>query len=457
MKRGISDKNLVFSNFSFNENKTYMMFIGGSFKHHLVCKFFAKPMKEYYGKNVETIYVFNNFPPPYFKGRYIVISSNLKRLMSGGKEKYFFWLHHNLNEEASNSKHIRNLIRKILKNQKDLFLCLYKDNLGMTLQSEFKNVKLIGPKTKIFDFFDNKSRQHHLTDSLKIPQPRWFLASDRKDLLRIYSKKFNDGRAFVSKIYSYGGFGSAIVESKKELLNNPNIKSKNSKYVISKLIDVLASPSSEALVANKDEVFFMGILDQIMKGQSYAGSIYPTKLKRDAQKKIEEYTIRIGKYLGGKGYVGFFSIDWIVDSKYKIYFSEINPRMGASTLERIFMHEKTKPKGVSSLPELEFMAVTKGTFGNLKLDRIRDGKFSWGLFHVEVEKGTVTTGNLLPKFSESEVFNKFETTILDFPGKNIHFGNESRLCRIISVKSSREEVEKELIKHINLALKQVRG
>jgi len=62
------------------------------------------------------------------------------------------------------------------------------------------------------------------------------------------------------------------------------------------------SPTSGAIVANKNEVFFSGVMDQIMKGSKNLGSIYPSKLNKKTQNKIEEYTIKIGKELGKRGF-----------------------------------------------------------------------------------------------------------------------------------------------------------
>ena|GEM_PF-4637801 len=437
------DEGIVYSNVSIDIKNTYMIYVG-AFKYHKICRFFRKPLRNRYGRKVEIIYIFGSFPPSYFKGNYIVLNSKLKKLKNSSSNCYFDIGSKKLNKEASNCDYIKKLIKKILKNQKDLFIYPFKDSPELNLQKKFENVYLLGPKTNLFAKYNSKLFQHELADVLDIPQPRWFLVHSKADLIMIYSDHLKGKKAFVSKLEGAGGSGSAVINSKKDILDHPHIKKENCRYLVSELIDMKVSPSSEAIVANKNEIFFNGIMDQIMKGPDYLGTVYPSIVSDKLKKLIEQYTVKIGKYIGEHGYRGFFGVDFIVDKKKRLYFAEINPRTCGSTLEKVYMHEVTKKKNFPSIPELEFRAVTRNTFGSLSSKKVKKANLSWGVFNVKAKKGRITTRDVLPEFSESDAFKKLKTTTLDFPGNNVLFYHSGRLCKILSVKPTRKEVEKEL-------------
>ena len=446
-------KQIAFSNVSLDKNKAYILYIG-EFKHHKLCDFYIKPMRKYYGKAVEIIYIFKNYPPTYFDGSYILINPGLIEAMKKFKRPCFAKIYlKNVNELASNSPYIINLVKKILNNQKDLYISAFKDTPELTLHRKLSNVKLIGPKTKFFDFFDQKIDQREIIEVLGIPQPSWYLAPNRDDLLKLFSNHFKNKKAFVSHLHSHGGHGSFIINSRTQLLDHPNLKKQNRKYLISELINTKLSLAGEAIVANEKEVFFTAVTDQIMKNASFLGAIYPSKASPEIQKQIEKYVVKIGKYMGKHGYRGFVGVDFVVDTKDNLYFVEINPRLCGGTLARSYMHEVSKKKGFSSLPELGLKAVMKNTYGKTASKKTRNTNFSWGLLNVYAPIETITSEEFLPGCSAAEAFKEMKTTILDFRSKGTYYFEGGDLCRILSVKKSRAEVERELSKKKALVLK----
>ena len=437
-------KNLIYSNVSIKKNKMYFLYIG-AVKRWEICKFFLKPLKKYYNKNVEIIYIFPNFPPKYFKGNYIVYNNKLKQLIKKTKSKCYAGRSSSaFNRLVSRSDTVKKLIRNILKNQKDVFIKLYKDSPEFSLHKQIKNIKLLGPQVRIFNKYDNKLFQHEIADVLGVPQPKWFLAHNKIELLSLYQKHFQNKKAYVTKLHCLGGSGCGIVESRKEILHHPHIKKERCKYIIEDFVRFKDSPTTSAIIANENEVFFNGVMDQLLDGINNVGTIYPSSMNKKIQNKLEEYTVRIASYLGAQGLKGFVSLDFVVDKNNKIYFSEINPRIGGSTLEKIYMHEMTKPKGFPSLPELEFRALTKNTFGKIKSMKIKKPKFSWAVYTLKIPRGSAVVKTLKPKNSEQSSFRKFKTTILDMPDKGTVFCTGNHLSRIISVKRTRKQVEKEL-------------
>ncbi|MBN1644897.1 ATP-grasp domain-containing protein [Candidatus Woesearchaeota archaeon] len=438
------DKNLIYSNISLKKNKAYFLYIG-AFKRQEICKFFLKPLRKYYNKNVEVIYVFPNFPSTFFKGNYIVLSNKLKKLIQKNKTRCYMGRSSSaFNRLVSRSDYTKRLIKKILQNQKDIFIKLYKDSPEFNLHKKIKNIHLLGPQVRIFNKYDDKLFQHEMADILGIPQPRWFLAHNKTDLLKLYQKHFKKNRAYITKLHGLGGSGCGIVSSRNAILHHPHIKKEQCKYIIEDFIHFKDSPTTSAIIANENEVFFNGVMDQLLDGINNLGTIYPSEMNKKIQKLAEDYTIKIARYLGMHGLKGFISLDFVVDPKNKLYFSEVNPRIGGSTLEKVYMHEMTKPKGFPSLPELEFRALTKNTFGRIKSYKIKKPKFSWAVYTLKIPRGSRVIKTLKPFCSEHSAFKKFRTTILDIPDKNTLFCTKNHLSRIVSVKKTRKEVENEL-------------
>ena len=203
------NEHLIYSNVKIDSKKKYMLYLG-AFKYHKICRFFRKPLRKRYGKKIEIIYIFGNYPPSYFKGNYIVLNHKLKKIQKNINYRYYYDIgSKKLNKEVSESKHIKRLVKQILQNQKDLFIYPFKDTPELTLHKDLKNINLLGPKTSLFKKYSNKLFQHELADALDIPQPKWFLVHGRADLMTIYSKHMKGRKAFVSKLKGAGGSGSS--------------------------------------------------------------------------------------------------------------------------------------------------------------------------------------------------------------------------------------------------------
>ncbi|MBD3203902.1 ATP-grasp domain-containing protein [Candidatus Woesearchaeota archaeon] len=442
---------LVYSNVSLKKNKSYMLYLGG-LKYLGICRFLKKSLRKYYNKNTEVIYILPNFPPCHFKGNYVVLNKKLAKV-DDKMNSYIALSSDTFYKTVANSTHVRRLVSNILKNQKDLFVQLYKDSPKLTFLAKNKKIKFLGPQVRLFAKYDNKLFQHKMADKLGIPVPKWVLAKNKTDLLRLYQKHWKNRKAFITALYGAGGRGCAVVKSKDEIMRHRHIKKQNKKYIISDYISFTDSPTTSAIVANENEIFFNGVMDQLLDGPKNKGSIYPSKLSRKMQHKIEEYTLRIGKHLGKKRFRGFFSLDFIVDKKGRIYFSEINPRIGGTTLEKIYFHEVTKKKGFPSLPELEFRSVTRNTFGNISSYRINKGNFSWARFTVSAKKGDRVIKSHLPEYPELIAFKKHKSTALCCPRKGMTYLTGGLMSNIVCAKKSRAKVKQELKKAERAVLK----
>jgi biotin carboxylase len=60
----------------------------------------------------------------------------------------------------------------------------------------------------------------------------------------------------------------------------------------------------------------------------WAGNDYPASLTTDQKLRARELTCRLGDQLAGEGYVGFFEVDYLVDTgSGELYLGELNPRI----------------------------------------------------------------------------------------------------------------------------------
>jgi biotin carboxylase len=69
----------------------------------------------------------------------------------------------------------------------------------------------------------------------------------------------------------------------------------------------------------------------------WAGNDYPATLTAEQKQRARDLTCRLGDRLAGEGYVGFFEVDYLVDTDTgEIYLGELNPRIsGISSMTNV--------------------------------------------------------------------------------------------------------------------------
>ena len=174
------------------------------------------------------------------------------------------------------------------------------------------------------------------------------------------------------------------------------------------------------------------------------------------RKQLYDYTVKVGKLIGQKGYRGIFGCDYLIDNDGKVFFLEINARKQGTTLEFCFTLEQTLPEGSPMLPELEYYAVTENRFPphimEMK-DNIRH--IHWGTYNYKIEKRKLTTGYIPQNPYERETFQKVangelikDYVILEHPGTNFLVMPGSFLARVVSVAKNREDVDEGLFQGV---------
>lgn len=424
------DKGLIYSNVETDANKAYVLYVG-YVKHMHTTELLIDELSQRYHKPVEVINVIPNLPPPNVGGNYVVVNTRLREHMaSKGNKNYLLYLDQpEINEDASDSPYVRDLVKKILQNQPDLFVNLFKNTSEMKLPQQDERVKVIGPDPDITSYLDDKTNQHRIAQELGLPVPESYVASSFEELLRLYHSKFDSGRAFIACANGWAGEGNEIVNNLDDIVNSDKLK--GNRFIIKRLLDLEASITTHGIIANEDEILIAGLSDMIMDGVNYHGVVYPSNASKQNIDGMLKSTEKVAKFMGGLGYRGFFNFDFMIDRDGVLYFTEINPRKGGSTPEIILAHHAENPDAVP-LPALEFRAVTEGTFG-IDISSYRMPDLNWGVKNIKAKEGQVTLNYIPETPKEQEVFRRTGHTIVDHPGKGITFLADNNAGRIVAV------------------------
>jgi len=432
---------LIHSNIEIRPDIAYALYVG-DVKYTDTTKPISARLSQRYNKPIQIINVLPNMPPPHIKDNFIVVNTALaEHISSDDEQRYILPMDEaDMNREASNSEYVKACIEKILENQKDLFVNVFKSTPEMTLPQEDERIRVIGPRPDLFHYFDNKINQRRDMNRLSIPVPDGYIVNSFDELIETYVTNFQD-RAFVASVNGFSGNGSLRVSSLEDILSSEKLKGKN-QFIISEQLDLESCPASLGIVANEDEVMFVSVSDQIMDGVVYGGNIYPSSASIENKKKIEDYTQKIGKFLAANGYRGFFGVDFMINKEGQLYFAEINPRKIGSAPENISAYKIENPY-LTSLPELEFLAVTEGTFG-MDISQYNMPQTNWGVRALEGHEGQRTLNYVPMTMGEEALFRNPGYTILDHPGENLIFLAEGRLARVVCT-SNADDPRKEIV------------
>lgn len=313
-------------------------------------------LRQNYGRDVEHIAIVPSRPDD---GLYVLVNKDLKPLMTDDANNYGLLnvSSDEMNRQVSSSKFVGDLIEDILEHQPDVFVNLYKNSKDYGFDCD--RVKVIAPRAKCVEYFDNKINQKKVVAALDLPVPRSFIANNFDELIELYRENF-DGDAFITCSHGSSGSGSERVCSEGNILSSSKIKP-DDEYVIADYLDLKLSPSTFGIIAG-DGVYVAGIFDLIMDGPNYLGAISPTLATPEQKDEMIALTEDVGKYLGEYGYRGPYGIDFMIDNHGKVYFTEINPRVGGSTTELTKAHMEANPE-VPSIPEIIYDAVIYDTLG----------------------------------------------------------------------------------------------
>lgn len=454
------DKDILFSNFTYNPEIYYFLYIG-DLKNYTLNHFVKEILQK---RNPDREVLFVAIVPDvclqYNYSNIIVINplASTDRITNhrfSGSDKppttscrisgsQFL-------TEVSNSASIHLLIENILETQNHLYINMYESLVEMTLDS-IDRVSILGPDKEVARKYNNKIVQYKELGDL-VPLIEGATCKGLAELMEktsLLRESYSDG-VFVSAAYSAAGANSAITYSQDEVAKK--FSDDDSEYLITRFLPHDLDPTVLAVVANEDDVYVAGIADQnIVDGNKFVGSYYPSEVTEEQAEELHQYTVAVGRVLGKAGYRGIFGCDYLIDHKGKIYFLEINARKQGTTLEFCFTLEQNLPEGSPTIPELEYHAVTENKFPPHTVEMKNNSKgIHWGTYNYKVSEVQTTTGYIPQNPYESEAFRKVageellkDFVILEHLGTNLKVMPGTFLARVVSVARSREDVDEGL-------------
>ncbi len=454
------DDDIIFSNFTYNPNYYYFIYIG-DLKAYGLNNFIKETFsRRIYNKEVRFISIIPDICIQYNYSNLFVINPearedavdddaqklNLKPYRKSCRVRYDSFI-----SAVCKNKTIRQLIDKILEKQNQLYISLYESIEEITLD-KIDRVSILGPDKKIAKQYNNKVFQYEMFKDI-VPMADFRICKGIEDLLQTSASlrdEWSDG-IFISAPYSAAGSNSAVTQSQEQtasIFTDPD-----GFYILAKYIPHLYDPTVLAVVANEEDVYIAGIADQVIEGGNrFVGSKYPTVLPNVQQEQLNEYTKRVGRVLGKNGYRGIFGCDYIIDKDGNCIFLEINARKQGTTLEFCHTLEQSLPEGSPSLMELEYFAVTEDSFPKNTIELKGNNRdIHWGTYNYKIETKKRTIGYIPQMTGERDTFKKVadgdlikDFAILEHVGTNFYVMPGTFLARVVSVATNREDVDEGL-------------
>ncbi len=439
----MKDIDVRFTNFEYDKNKHYFLFIS-ELKAYGIGYFFKEAIAKVLGlkkSNIEFITIAPDVFEQYNYDNLIIINELCDKQNRRKK-------HHEFIKDISKSSYIDSIIDSILRNQDELFIYMFESSRYMTLNKR-DGVILIGPDSSIVETLSNKIALYDIFNQI-VPMANYSIAYGYDDLLKSSEKLMNQTKnpLFISLELSAAGANSIIANSIEDIKNKFS-SNKDDTFLVTEFIDHISDPTSLGVVINEKEVYVAGVADQRIDGTKFKGSTFPSKMSQKVQQDIIDMTRVVGKKMGELGYRGIFGCDYIVTAKDEVFFIETNPRKQGSTMEFCCALKTMLPLGVPNLPEIEFYAVTESR----RPPRMREPDFFktdifWGTYNYKIDNKLTTHSYLPQQRGEIEMFlsvakNKIrkEFMILEHIGQDFFVNEGSFLGRVIATGKSYKDVD----------------
>lgn len=426
-----------FTNFTYDENKYYFLFITeikafgiGNFAKEAISKIYHIDKA-----NIECITivpdVFDNYN---FEN--IIVVNKIKDRENKRKSNDLFM------RDVSNSEYINDLTDTILRKQKELFIYMFESNRHMTLDQK-SGIRVIGPDEKIVSLLSNKIALYEIFSNI-VPMAPYEIANGFEELTKksaLLLKSFEDNNGiFISLEKSAAGVNSLIAKDIDSITQKFG-KNKDDQFLITKFIPHVCDPTTLCVAINEEDIYVAGIADQTIDGTKFKGSAFPSRVSLSVKEEIIRQTREIGKKMAKLGYRGIFGCDFIVTDKDEVFFIETNPRKQGTTMEFCCTLNCILPENAPNLPEIEFYAVTQ----NKKAPNMIEPDFNnqdifWETYNYKLEATSKTNSGLVHRSDELEIFKKImenqidkEHMILEHVGQNFIVNKGSFLARVVAL------------------------
>lgn len=327
-----------------NEFEYFFSFLTDRFEY--ATELWKAELEKKFNKKFKPIWILSAKPSELFqKDNYIIINKELIEIKNKLKSNNIIYLqdYEDLNKEFLESESIKELIYNLVHKQDRIFILPFTTSF---LNVSHPKAIVLGPKTDVATFFDDKTEHIKLFEKLDLPRNKVRVYKNIEEI-----KKSESYPLWVSAAYTSGANESKIVYSDYDLdsffLKLRDINKTKGLLVANLIVDVFLSPNVNAIVCGEQDTRIICITDQILRGLHYLGNVYPSDVNEEQKNKIIEITKSIGDYLSKLGYRGLFGLDFIIDSKGNISTTDLNPRRQGGYLCNVLMSKKI------NIPEME--------------------------------------------------------------------------------------------------------
>jgi hypothetical protein len=438
---------IYFSNYRLERDTHYFLYIG-SIRNYGLNLYLKEALSKIYNRPFDFISIVQDVFARYSQPNLMVVNPLVKDFSRthGGNGSCRLITRDFMSCVSANPE-VLQLVQQLLKRQKKLYVYMYQSVPEMTL-NQWPGVVIIGPDSKISDRLNSKIFQYRSLEGL-LPLPDYRVCTGLDALIKTTNQlrpKWTDG-IFVSEEYSAGGLKSIVAREADDILKRFEDKPQN--YLISRYIPHEDDPTVLGVVANETDVYIAGVADQFIEhGTQFVGSVFPTILEKRLEIRLEQHTRRVGQWLAREGFRGMFGCDYLVDSKRRIFFLEVNARKQGTAMEFCCTLENTLPKGSAMLPELEYYAVFRKKFPEHTREmRDNSKKIHWGTHNYKTHDVIHTRSTVFEHRSERDAFRRLagnrvkqDMLILDHIGGNFVVAEKSFLARVVALGKDRLSV-----------------
>ena len=441
-------ESIIFDNVELREDCEYVLYVG-QLKTLCLVPFALEYLSRENNKSYDFLAIVSDAQSEYPRGNVIAINPLVAAMSEMGHDKVSWRISDkDFFTAVSRSKRVNELIDQLLKKQKIVNTIVYDHSPQFTL-GQREGLRVIAPKADLAHQWNSKLHQFRVLEDIVPIAPTGEYASSKelKKRLPDFAKECPLGM-FVCTEYGAAGANSFIAKSAQEVISR--LGELQETIRVSKYLAHNGDPTVLAVVANERDVFVGAIADQnIVDGNKFRGSNYPSKLSDNVQKKLREYTTAVGRKLGESGYRGIFGCDYISNENGDVHFVEVNARKQGTTMEMTCTLENCLPKVAPTLLEMEYWAVTKGRFPdgwqNWEREKL---SLHWGTHNFKLERDEFTVADLPATYDERTLFASFcngkeiegKHIVLEHPGAGYHVKQGTFLARIVALGQSHDEV-----------------
>ncbi len=261
------------------------------------------------------------------------------------------------------SELVRKHIQKTCDSRKNVYVLVLKNSALIEDFCKKQGWKLLAPKARIAEQFENKISQFRLLNDV-VPYPRSFITNLEK--MRKEAKVascFRDfkGESFVLQFNrGHSGNSTYFIKLRGDLEKLyklfPKRECKVSEYIKGKTytINCVVLKNGEVITGSLSEQI-TGLKSATTNPNTTCGNNFtsPQKLKNPRIRQVQDIAEKIGRILHKERYRGLFGIDVIMENgSGRVYFIEVNTHQPASISFEAKLHRK-----IGKMPLLAYLML----------------------------------------------------------------------------------------------------